>query len=418
MKLRIRVKKYDIEYEKYAFLAVAYALFFGAGTYGIKAIVTGIGLGSLQTLASFFIYVGWFVLFFRLISGYFLVAVDVILVEVMVGVLFFISYNAFPLTQVFYDEYAMFLRQVFVVYLPAGVILYHIKDFSGCFRYTRKIALFGSVFLLISYALGYVEVNGYQYWGVHLSPMLLLLFGSYLDKKAKSDLIMIIINCIMILFGGRQSLFVAIVGLCLMYFIMNKDKKQKRLLVMIILAFIILIIILGSNMFLSVLSHFLDAFNIDSRTLEMVLNGELVDTSSRETIYESSLEAIRNSQGFSGVFADRYLLRAYGSWMAYPHNIFFEFILDFGKICGGVISILMVVLVIANLTSGIKERKTFVALLVSLVFIRLLVSSSFVIEGLFYTMLGLLFQLLAIKLKKAKRNDRYIYYDRQEAHFK
>lgn len=408
MKLAIGVKKYDNEYEKYAFLAVAYALFFGAGTYGIKAIVTGIGLGSLQTAASFLIYVGWFIVLLRLLYRYFLVAIDIVIVELIVAVLFFVSYSAFPLTQSYYEEYAMFLRQSFVVYLPAGVLIYHVKSFNNCFTYTRKIAFYGSIFMLISYALGYVEVNGYQYWGVHLSPMLLLLFGSYLDKKEKSDLIMVIIDCVMILFGGRQSLFVTIVGIYLMYFMMNEDKKQKRILVTIISLFVILIMYLASNEFLSILSNFLEIFNINTRTLEMMLSGELVDTSSRVVIYESSIKAISNNQGFNGILADRYLLRQYGDWMAYPHNVFLEFILDFGMICGGTISILLFFLVIMNLMTGTKERKIFSALLISLVFIRLLVSSSFVIEGLFYTMLGFLFQVITTKLKKIKKKELYI----------
>lgn len=397
MRLAIRIKKYDIEYEKYAFVAIAYSLFFGAGTYGVKAIVTGIGFGSLQIAASSLIYVGWFVVLLRLICRYFSVARDIIIVELIVAVLFFASYSAFPLTQPYYEECAMFLRQSFVVYLPAGVIVYHVKNFNNCFKYTRGIAFYGSIFLLISYALGYIEVNGYQYWGVHLSPMLLLLFGNYMEKKGKADLIMVIIDCVMILFGGRQSLFVAIVGICLIYFTMNEDKKQKRVLITIISLFATLIMYLAANEFLSVLSNCLKVFNINTRTLEMMLNGELVDTSTRVFIYESSVKAISNNPGFNGILADRYLLRQYGDWMVYPHNIFLEFILDFGMICGGIVSILFIFLVIMNLMTGEKERKTFSALLISLVFIRLLVSSSFVIEGLFYTMIGLLLGITKIK---------------------
>lgn len=408
MKLAICVKKYDNEYEKYAFRAIAYALFFGAGTYGIKAIVTGIGFGSLQTAASFLIYVGWFIVLLRLLCRYFSVAIDIIIMEVIVAVLLYASYSAFPLTQPYYEEYAMFLRQSFVVYLPSGVLVYHIKNFNNCFKYTRGIAFYGSIFMLISYALGYIEVNGYQYWGVHLSPMLLLLFGNYMDKKEKADLIMVIIDCVMILFGGRQSLFVTVVGICLMYFTMSEDKKQKRTLVTIISLLVILIMCLASNVLLSILSKFLEAFDINTRTTEMLLNGELVDISTREIIYESSIKAINNNQGFNGILADRYLLRQYGDWMAYPHNVFLEFILDFGMIFGGIISILLVFLVITNLMTGTKERKTFSALLISLVFIRLMVSSSFVIEGLFYTMLGFLFQVITTKLKKVKKKELYI----------
>ena len=65
MNFVIRIYRKDSNYNVEAFVLIAYALFFGAGTYGMKAIAIGLGLNALQSLASFAVYLGWFFLLGR-----------------------------------------------------------------------------------------------------------------------------------------------------------------------------------------------------------------------------------------------------------------------------------------------------------------------------------------------------------------
>lgn len=371
---------------------ISYALFFGAGTYGIKAIMYGFGLYDYGIEASFLIYLIWFALMFNLFRVNIDIFYDILKIEIVFLVFLGLNYFFFPFTREYYDEYIMFLRQIIVVYVPSGVIAYNTKSFKDFFKYSRGISWIGSIFLFVALLFGYMEVYDYQYWGVHLSPFLLIAYGSFLLYNKKIDLALTLFDLSLILLGGRQSFFVAVIGMLLMYIVVKCKDKRHKLLMYILFVSIFFLAYLLSDILIDGLGGLVSLLGINSRTLDMLVSGEIFSTTTRAYIYDSSIRALVNhGDNINGIFADRYFVRRYGDWIAYPHNIFFELLLDFGYVVGSVFSFLLIIIVIMNFIKGSIERKTLVSMLFSIVFLRLFVSSSFIIEGTFYLMLGLFF---------------------------
>jgi len=390
----IKLSQKDDNYNYEAFRLLAYALFFGAGTYGIKGIVVGIGLESLQTAASFLIYLGWFLLLGYTLLKNLRVLNRIIVWELVYAAIMAFSYFAFPDTRPYFSDNAMFIRQILTVYIPSGVIAMCITDYKNCFAPMRKLLWGGFFLLLCSLMTGFMQIWDYQQWGINLSPFVLISFACYMQSKHKMDLILFLLSAFLVLQGGRQSLFVVLLGIILIYFFMNQDKKEKQIMIILLIVLSIIVLFLMWNILLELLADVLAAFDIHSRTLEMLINGELISFDSRESIIEYSIDGIRkNGNKISGLFADRYYLKnlkMYSDWIEYPHNIFLEFFLDFGYIGGAIISLWLVIGLIKNMLVGQKERKTVMSVLIALVMVRLFVSSSFMIEGLFYTMLGMM----------------------------
>lgn len=379
-------------FDKEAFDVLGFALFFAGGTYGAKAIALGLGLGDFQEAASLCIYLVWFYLIGKMVIRYRNLFFKIIRTELIILLIFALNYMTFPDTNQYYTDYMMFLRQIFVVYIPAGVVGLCISNYENVFVYMRKTAWLGSAYMCISLILGYLKFIDYQYWGVHLSPLLLLSYGSFLSKKRISDFLLTVVDALLILLGGRQSLFAVAIGIVMMFFFMNEEKRDVRLLAIVSTILVILLIVLLHDIILDFLRIIIEENNIQSRTLNMLVDGKLVSTNTRDYIYQSAIKTIeRNGIKVSGIFSDRYYIRKYGSWIAYPHNIILEYFIDFGIIGGSIISFVTVLLFAKNLVIGIKERRAFIGMLSSIVMFRLMVSSSYVIEGLFYTTVIILF---------------------------
>lgn len=144
------------------------------------------------------------------------------------------------------------------------------------------------------------------------------------------------------------------------------------------------------------LNSVMDSFGLHMEALDRIASGKLFDTSTRNIYYVYSADIIHtNGSKVSGLLSDRYYLRNYGqytSWMVYPHNIILELLIDFGTVLGTILSSLLLIKVIRNMFfAGNEDRKRICILICILTMVRLFVSSSFIIEGNFYIMLGFLF---------------------------
>jgi len=188
-----------------------------------------------------------------------------------------------------------------------------------------------------------------------------------------------------------------------LYFYIIKKNRNKQILTAIAALIIVMFgLILPYD---SPIIAFLGDLGIDTRVVKMFQEGELFSFSNREVIYETAYEIIScNGTKVSGFFADRYYLRnfsMYSRWIEYPHNIFLEILLDFGIVVGTVLIAILLLRIVQSIIKSHDEKKIVVLMLVFLVMGRLFVSSSYMIEGLFYTMIYFIF----CKLKKTRVID-------------
>ena len=389
------------EYNDRAIKALGAAFLFYAGSYSIKPIFHSLGVGALESLGSLVFYVIWA---YHLLSA--MCVGKTLKISLLLKVLAFdglflgiiyVNSILFPMTSQYYEECAMFFRQILIVFIPCGVLLAQVYDFSNAFQLLSKYALFGSIVMIVSLAFGYMNYWDYQYWGVQLSPFILILFANYMKKKRGIDLLFFLVDGVLILLGGRQS-FIVVVMAGLILYIFDNRKKSVRMVAISVTAVIGGILLISSlyTYIFQGLNGLMNALGLHMETLERIADGKLFDTSTRDIIYEYSfLTILSNGAKVSGLLADRYYLRNFGqytSWILYPHNIYLELLIDFGTVIGTVISILLTISVVRNMfIKGTEQRKRVGIVLCMLTMVRLLVSSSFVIEGNFYIMLGFLF---------------------------
>ena len=370
------------------------AVFFATATYGIKAMVAYVGFGAYEDQASLFWYLLWAFVYGKFLWYNKFMFKNLLVAEVVYIGLMYVNYRLFPLTHDSYDEYFMFIRQIVFVYIPSLTVALKINNFSGYIVNFRKLGIFGIGFMIIAYFMNYTQRWDYQLFGVQLCPFVIMLYPSYLLYHNKSDLIWIIVGFLFLMAGGRQSFVGFFIGMMVVYYSIRLNHLTiKQLVVRLMLVlFLLLFIVLLLPYLIVLLGDVVNVMGMDSRTMDMLTGNELFSTSTRDSIYELSMFYIRsNLYDIKGLFADRYMLRITDSWIAYPHNLILELMMDFGVILGGLFSLIILFKFVLRLVRGNIEKSTIIGIIATSILVRLMVSSSFMIEGCLYTVLGLLF---------------------------
>lgn len=370
------------------------AIIFGSATYAIKAVVSFVGLGKYEEHASFLIYLLWAIVYGRFLIRNKKMIINLFIAEVIYFGILYTNYKIFPFTRDFYEEYFMFLRQVVVVYLPSMTVALKVNDFSGYIKNFRKVGILGIVFMMIAYFMGFIERWDYQQYGINLCPFVVMIYPAYLKYHRISDTFWMFIGFFLLMAGGRQSFVAFFVSILVVYYCIRlHDIPIKKIISYICLALCgVTIFIIAGPYLIILLGDLLRIFGMESRTMDMLVGNELFSTSTRDYIYELSLYYIKNNlYNIQGIFADRYLLRLTDDWMAYPHNLILELMLDFGVVIGVVFTMIIFYQYIIQLIKSNLEKRTIIGVVATIIILRLMVSSSYMIEGLFYTVLGLLF---------------------------
>lgn len=370
------------------------AIFFATATYGIKAMVSFVGLSAYEEQASLIWYIIWCVVYGRFLFFNRHMLIDLLIAEFIYLFLLYLSYQHFPETREYYEDDQMFIRQIIIIYIPSLTVALKIKDFTGYIKSFRKLGMIGISYMILAYFMNYTVRWEYQYFGVQICPFIVMLYASYLQYQKRSDLIWVIVGFLFLMSGGRQSFIGFFVGLAVVYYCLRLHdlsiEKFLRIALVSLVCFGFLILLLPC--ILDLLGGILNAMGMDSRTLDMLNGNELISTSTRDDIYELSFYFVKNNLcEIKGFYADRYLLRSFASWMAYPHNIVLELMIDFGVLLGGFIFAIIGFKYVIRIFKGSTDKRVIIGILSTLVLVRLMVSSSFMVEGSFYTILGLLF---------------------------
>lgn len=390
--MRLLHSKTD-NYNLQAIDVLSLVIFFGPATYGIKAIVAGMGFSQFVEQASLCIYILWFFVYFRFLWHNPKMIKSLFFSELIYVSILCINIHIFPESKEHFEFYEMFIRQIIVVYIPSLTIAYSINNFNGILKSLNRIGWVGILFMIVAYAMGFTTYWDYQYFGVHISPFVIICVANYLERRNVLNLYFSIVGVFLVLMGGRQSLVGVILSIVMLYYIYRFGNFSVKKLTFFILSFIALILstIILAPVIIQFLVSVCDMVGVDSRTVSMLSDSELFDTSSRDYIYELSIYYITN-YGFeiNGLMADREFFSVSDSWIVYPHNLFLELMMDFGILLGGCIAGLIVYLFAKRILFGSVAKRVFICAICTLILSRLLVSSSFVSEGLFYMMIGFL----------------------------
>ena len=165
-----------------------------------------------------------------------------------------------------------------------------------------------------------------------LFPAVVFLYIFFIKNKVFYLLGAIISTALIFLYGNRGALLMIVIFVGLMVISNILDSKNvayKTAKIMAVILLIIIVIIFGRMLLQSAVSV-LQSLGIQSRTLEMLAEGSIMDDTGRDMIWKPVIEAIKVGGVWGyGVFGDRPIVSPV-HYAGYSHNIFLELLVSFG----------------------------------------------------------------------------------------
>lgn len=238
------------------------------------------------------------------------------------------------------------------------------------------------------------------------SVMYLLYYAMYKDRK-KYWAIGIVSSLSLFIFGTRGPLLCVLVFVIL-YFLHRTliSHKIKNYLLLLLSVAGLGFMSLNDSFFKNlagVLSKIFARFGFSTRIFDFLVAGDATVSTGRDYLTSETIKAIIENPiwgyGFTG---DQYLLGVY------CHNIFLELWCHFGVIGGSVILLCLLALSLSALIKSSKSPKVFyfALMLICMVYVKLMLSSSYTLEPFFYFMIGA-FVAINRKCKKTKKLEFY-----------
>lgn len=152
--------------------------------------------------------------------------------------------------------------------------------------------------------------------------------------------------------------------------------------------FIFILFGIGISLLIPYFIEFLSTLGISSRTLSLLLSGNIGDDAGRDYIYQKCLEMLFNSPLIGlGLFGDRVILNG-----AYCHNIFGEILIDFGFPFGVFIILGLSIWIILRYFQFTCVNRVFLVMMVLAVLMRLFVSGTYLEDYDFALLIGILYR--------------------------
>ena len=311
-------------------------------------------------------------------------------------IFFFIAfqYLIFESNRIYFQKDFTNLIIVIVVYIPSLVMVTKIRNWHQFLQYQLwYIKLTPIMILLILIISSNTEFSNYM----HLSNILLPgMLGSYLwikQSKTKLKQLLFLVYILIQLFTGSRSALIAVFIFIILVEIVSVKNIRGLLKKQVLVVSFTALVIIFNKIFLGSVYKIINIVDITtSRNLRLFLSNNFFESNSRDSIYKLAIELIRKMDlRFYGLFGDRYILNLYMNDVVYVHNIYLELILAFGLILGSIISLYLTLSIVVKIIKKTNiDYKIILIYFTCLIFIRLLVSGSFIIEGNFYLLVGVL----------------------------
>ena len=228
------------------------------------------------------------------------------------------------------------------------------KDILKTLKITAYILLlYYSYQLLHALSVGYWLYNStgeVEKWSYNLNYgynhlLVMAIFGYFAMKEKKLFYwILCGISVLEIILGGSRGplVGVGIFGILLILrFFKEMDMRLRVFLIVASIFALILFVGIGLETILQWVSSIIKSLGISSRTIDMLLQGEIADDNNRSRIYETAIQMIRNGGLFGyGAYGDRYVIGNI-AFVGYCHNIILEILIDFGILLGGIFCLRM-----------------------------------------------------------------------------
>lgn len=222
-----------------------------------------------------------------------------------------------------------------------------------------------------------------------LPSIMYLIYYASVKKQVIYIAIAGVLSTVILIFGTRGPIVCMLVYVALLTIYYSfKSRNLKKLLILLIIFAIVLSVFIFDTLFIEVssaLSKVFERIGFSTRIFNFIIEGDIIASKGRESLAKQAIEAIiENPMWGYGVTADRAMFGIY------PHNMFLEILCQYGIVFGSLLIITMLVITVIALLKSRKNtrRFTFGLMLVSIVFVKLMISSTYTIEPLLYFMLG------------------------------
>lgn len=291
------------------------------------------------------------------------VPIDVSASFILFGLFYFLTYFFFVDNRIYlftsvWDYANNPMYYLFLYSLPGYIFIRQLKNYE----YLKKVTtIFSYIIIVFSVIIFFYspDSSAAQYLTFSYNMLFHMLFLIY-NKPKKYKMIynlVIILAVFVFTFGGsRGALLSFLLAILLMYIFRYRNDLRK--IVLGYFAIIILFAMWGfRNELLAFLTEIIDYLSIDSRTLGFIIEGNILEDSIRMTIYQELLSKI-NLIGY-GLMGDRMLLNG----VYYAHNLFLEWLIDFGILGGTLLIIVFILILIKGLKNSNSIEQLYILML-------------------------------------------------------
>ena len=168
---------------------------------------------------------------------------------------------------------------------------------------------------------------------------LVFLYAGLKDRKLMNWALAIAYIVMIILGGSRGPLLCLAIFVLIMGMQMLSSWRRHPVVAFSIVALILTFIIFYKEIFTGIAS-LLEHLGFSSRTLTMLLNGEITDDNGREKIWNAATKMIHDNPFGYGAMGARHVIYYYHD-VGHPHQFFLEVLVDFGVLTGGFLILMM-----------------------------------------------------------------------------
>lgn len=302
-------------------------------------------------------------------------------------------------TMIIYESNAVFIGEHWTRILIAAVPMYFI-GISFDFKKLKKDLLFWSLLGVLCsflYQLYYVstgrqiiEDNMDASYNV-LPSILYLFYWAISYHKIRYWLISFVGLLLCFMFGTRGPMlicFIFVLGGILFKLIWSKAVFTK-IFVTTVALFLSLLLFYGDNLIKIIgwLSRLVENLGMSTRIFDLFLEGEIVNSTGRDRLAEKVITAILQEPIWGyGIMGDWVI-----TGNIYVHNIFLEMWCQFGLILGTIILAVVIGLPLYVMFKYLRKKDVFLFMfmLFCMVFVKLMLSGTYLTETYFFLLLGL-----------------------------
>lgn len=396
-------------------LTVVVAIPFMTNFFG--SVLNFVGMSTSYSTYAIYLFVVLYE-YYQLLQVSYKKFVNSLLCQAAVTVVFLLNYCLVPASAVYFKTNLLELALLVIIYIPAGIYLLGVQSVHF-FVDKMKILVYLTPFMgLASYLVfNIASMMNYMVFSTMILPGTLMCCHYMMNARGRMRAVYLLLFLadmyLLLSFGGRSPFLAVIVYIGLLYYrkTLSGSTAKKTMLFFCLVIGVIVLAVFG-DLIIEMIVSLLEPYRDQSRIIDTIVNGEFFQSNEyggRETIYGFAQKEL-SKMGLSvpGLFGDRLALSnhmATGGYKTnYVHNFYYEILLSFGWILGGII-ITVVTLKTAKalLFRGQDAKFQLVAFFFCLEFIRLLVSGSFLVEGISV----LFFCALFIREKKQNREEIY-----------